>query len=211
VDFDLLIAHFMQRLVKISAADGRSQPPRVSSTALDLLKAYDWPGNIAQLKSVLQSVLMESRGAVLATDTLSRALETHSKNLAKHTTENYGTSSFTPAAYQALNTSNNPLAADKPGDCSIWNVAEFVKLQTETDTTELYELAVRKLDLLLITQLLTMTQGNQAQAARILGMTRTSLRKKIQACHIDPLRFLVPRNYETTEPTTESEYEKGEA
>lgn len=210
-DFDLLIAHFMQRLVKITSADGRSQPPRVSSTALELLKAYDWPGNIAQLKSVLQSVLMESRGAVLATDTLSRALDTHSKNVVTKPTENNGASSLTAAAYQTIDAPTKTLESTNRAECSLWNVADFVKQQTATDTTELYELAVRKLDLLLLTQLLTMTQGNQAQAARILGMTRTSLRKKIQACHIDPLSFLVPRNYETIEPNTKPEYEKGEA
>ena len=59
--------------------------------------------------------------------------------------------------------------------------------------TELYDVAVAKLDLLLLSQVLKMTQGNQAHAARILGMTRTSLRKKIHACQIDPLQFVSSR------------------
>ncbi len=66
-DFEMLVAHFMQRLANVSAPHHSQSPPRVSPTALHILKSHDWPGNVAQLKSVLLSVLMESRGAVLAT------------------------------------------------------------------------------------------------------------------------------------------------
>jgi DNA-binding NtrC family response regulator len=161
-DFELLVSHFIHRLLKISPTDEHSGPPRVSQAAMNLLKAYDWPGNVAQLKSVLHSVLVESRGAVLATDALHRALGTNERVLLS-------------------GSEMHPLSLDIERN---WNLEGFVAGLLEEGTDNLYEIAIQKLDQQLLALVLKHTQGNQAQAARILGMTRTSLRRKIASTNI---------------------------
>jgi len=161
-DFELLVAHFMQRLLQVSAASQNEGPPRVSHGAIDLLKAHDWPGNVAQLKSVLQSVLLESKGAVLATDTLHRSLNTGKPKL-----------------------NNDDATPHKPTpNESKWNLTSFVSEQLEKGTDALYESVIQRLDQQLVIMVLQHTQGNQAQASRLLGMTRTSLRRKIASSNI---------------------------
>ncbi len=166
-DFELLVAHFMQRLAQVSAPHHSQAPPRVSPTSLNILRAYDWPGNVAQLKSVLQSVLVESRGTVLATDALNRALDT--RTLVVKPSEDGHT--------------------DHSIDSGDWNLAQFVQQSVERNTDRLYEEAIHVLDQQLLRLVLQHTKGNQAAAARILGMTRTSLRRKIAASKIQLSNF----------------------
>lgn len=163
-DLELLVAHFMQNIGFVSATRDADGPPRVSPAAMNLLKKFDWPGNVAQLKSVIQSVLLESRGAVLATDSLRRALST-------------GAISESPQSTSSI--------AVVEG-CDAWDIAEFVRGELEQGTDQLYDKAVALLDRRLITLVLKHTQGNQAHAARLLGMTRTSLRRKIAATQVAP-------------------------
>lgn len=163
-DLELLVAHFMQSLLCVSSADQDAGPSRVSSTAMDLLRAYDWPGNVAQLKSAIQSVLLESRGAVIATDALRRALDLGEY---PQTTIHF---------------------ASTPMD-GTWDLAAFASEQLEKGTDCLYEAGIQKLDQQLVMIVLKHTKGNQAHAARLLGMTRTSLRRKIAAANIRPSQF----------------------
>jgi DNA-binding NtrC family response regulator len=165
-DLELLISHFMQRLAHISATNQNQGPPRVSEAALNLLRSHDWPGNVAQLKSVLQTALHESRGAVLASAALHQALD--------------GAGDL----HQVID--NEP---DSTGEIGPWDLASFVQNRLGSETNQLYDEAIAELDRSLLTLVLRHTNGNQAQAAKILGMTRTSLRKKVVATSIDLSRL----------------------
>jgi len=69
-DIPLLIAAFLKR---ICAREG----PQVelSSGALDLLNAYDWPGNVRQLENTIERIVLFSRGSVVGPDDLQLALQ----------------------------------------------------------------------------------------------------------------------------------------
>jgi DNA-binding NtrC family response regulator len=164
-DIELLVAHFMQRLALVSATNQNQGPPRVSPSALSLLRSHDWPGNVAQLKSVLQTALHESRGAVLASAALHQALDS------------------------VCAVANDISDEDTDSAVGSWDLVHFVRERIDHGTNQLYDQAVAELDRSLLTLVLRHTHGNQAQAAKILGMTRTSLRKKIMAAHIDLSRL----------------------
>lgn len=166
-DFELLVAHFMQRLARVTATSENQGPPRVSPTAMELLRSYDWPGNVAQLKSVLQSVLMESRGAVLATDALHRVLESGQRESTPTTAGSHRAGSIDGA----------------------WDLTGFVRKRLQSGTDRLYDDVVAEMERTLLKLVLQHTHGNQAQAAKYLGMTRTSLRKKIATAHINLSRL----------------------
>ena len=58
VDIPLLADHFLARFRGSSA-------PTLSPDAVDMLQAYDWPGNIRELRNVMERALLLNRGAVL--------------------------------------------------------------------------------------------------------------------------------------------------
>jgi two-component system nitrogen regulation response regulator NtrX len=63
-DIPLLVSHFMKRL---SAASGL-QTREVGDDAMAVLQAHDWPGNVRQLRNVVERLL------ILATDDASQAI-----------------------------------------------------------------------------------------------------------------------------------------
>ena len=170
-DLELLVSHFMQRLAHVSSVQQSQGPPRVSSAALQLLKAYDWPGNVAELKSVLQGVLSESRGAVFASDALLRFLDVRRST------------ATTPEPTQ----SNSGMADNSIDKVKVkrhefkktWDLQAFVDQQIAIGTDRLYERAVALLDEQLLSLVMKHTNGNRVKAAKLLGITRTSLRRKM--------------------------------
>lgn len=159
-DIDVLVSFFMESMTQVSAMGSHQGNPRVSPSALEVLRKYSWPGNVAQLRSVVQALLHESRGTILANDALRRHL-----------------------------CDNPPCEVPREDSPSIisrnaWDVAEFARARIEAGTQNLYDEALALLDQYLLPKVLAHTQSNQAQAAKILGMTRTSLRRK---CHAFPI------------------------
>ncbi len=165
-DLELLVSYFMQRLAHVSPAQQGQGPPRVSSTALRLMKDHDWPGNIAELKSVLQGVLTECRGAVLATDALLRYLDV----------TNGAPASLGSSAIQGPLQESNKKRAELEVS---WDLRALVDQQISEGTERLYEQATALLDQQLLALVMQHTNGNRVKAAKILGITRTSLRRKM--------------------------------
>ncbi|HZY48575.1 MAG TPA: sigma-54 dependent transcriptional regulator, partial [Devosia sp.] len=60
-DIELLTSHFIARF----AAEAGKRIAGISTPALDLLKAYDWPGNIRQLENALYRAIVLSDGGYL--------------------------------------------------------------------------------------------------------------------------------------------------
>ena len=60
-DVELFITHFLKRF----AEELRVASPRLSSEAQKALLAYEYPGNIRELKSIIERALIESGGATI--------------------------------------------------------------------------------------------------------------------------------------------------
>jgi two-component system nitrogen regulation response regulator GlnG len=71
-----------------------------------------------------------------------------------------------------------PLAAP-PGD-GYPALGDFVEEQLQSGTANLYDEALRRMERLLLTRVLQHTGGNRLQAAKLLGITRGSLRSKLR-------------------------------
>jgi two-component system nitrogen regulation response regulator GlnG len=139
---------------------------RVSHDALRLIQTYDWPGNVAELLAVLRRALMETKGTVLASDYLRRAL----RNI------NEERRSPSPAATNG----SAPISAE-----TITDWPQFVGQRIAGESSEVYAEAMAEMERHVLREVLAHTAGNQAHAARILGITRTSLRKKIHLLGIN--------------------------
>ena len=123
--------------------------------AVDALLAYGWPGNVRELQSALKQALLKSSGAVLRPDDLPTAVLGRAA----------------PAA----------AAPDGPGGFD-WDA--FVAGRVAAGADDLYAASLEKMERELLTRVLRHTAGNQLQAAKILGITRGSLRTKIRALGI---------------------------
>lgn len=165
-DLPLLIEHFIHRFANIHKSFGTGVV-RVSHDAMRLLQSYDWLGNVAELQAVLRRALIETKGTVLPSDYLRRALKV---------TRAEREQAAPGAAASSTGPSSSELITDWP---------RFVRDRMTAESTEIYAEAVQEMERQLLREILAHTAGNQAQAARLLGITRTSLRKKIHALGIN--------------------------
>jgi len=149
-DIPLLVDHIMKNFSGIRQTLSE-EVARVSEEALRLLIRYDWPGNVDELQSVLKRALIEGKGAVVATENLLRAV---------------GRQSIGDAA------------AAEHGDSIQWSC--FLENELAAGSSSIYSRAVAALEQQLLPLVLARCDGSQVKAARCLGITRGSLRKKLR-------------------------------
>jgi two-component system nitrogen regulation response regulator GlnG len=122
----------------------------ITPEALELLRRYPWPGNIRELQGVLKQALLQATGTVLIP-------------------------SFFPEALRAP--PDTAFGQDAEADAD-FSFEAFILRRLEEGTTSLSAEAHQHLDRLLLRLALRHTRGNQAQAARLLGISRQTLRAK---------------------------------
>ncbi|MFO0927876.1 MAG: sigma-54 dependent transcriptional regulator [Gemmataceae bacterium] len=131
--------------------------PQVDDEAMALLQRYPWPGNVRELQSVLKQALLRMRGGVLLPD-------------------------YLPDGLGGRLESPPPLAGDPSSSADPFDA--FVTSRIDAGSTDLHAECLARMERELIVRVLRHTSGNQLQAARILGITRGSLRTKIRALGI---------------------------
>ena len=152
----LLLEHFLARLNRELGREVQGIAP----DALQLLLEYDWPGNVREMESVLRQSLLHSTGTVLMATALPRDVRP-------------------PIAHPSNNSHRTTLSARREDDLS-----EFIAQRLREKSFDLYAEVLERVETELLRQVLQHAGGNQSEAARILGITRGSLRNKIRAHHI---------------------------
>jgi two-component system nitrogen regulation response regulator GlnG len=124
----------------------------ISPEALAFLNRYGWPGNVRELQSVLKQAILQASGPMLVPEFLPPAIR--------------GQADSTSTSMSAEST-------------NLADLTRFVQQRLEADSTDLHAefLAVTERQLLL--QVLRHTENNLTQAARILGISRVTLRNKL--------------------------------
>jgi two-component system nitrogen regulation response regulator GlnG len=128
----------------------------IAPEALELLRGYPWPGNVRELQSVIKQALLQTTGAVLLPEFLPAALRRHGTGVIEA-----GTAAF-----------------------DFGGLPNYIQEQLEAGTSTLYADYQALTDRHLFTQVLRHTAGNLSQAARLLGVTRATLRTKLIALGI---------------------------
>jgi two-component system nitrogen regulation response regulator GlnG len=152
-DLPLLIEHFLRHF---SRSLGRAVHS-VTPEAQECLLAYDWPGNVRQLQSVLKYALIQSAGDVLTLNSLPENLRSNPPALPVQTPENgqLEVGSFTTGL----------LRAGEP---------------------DIYRRVSTEMDRVVLGAVLRHVNGNQVQASELLGISRTTLRAKLRTLGITP-------------------------
>ncbi len=126
---------------------------RLSEEAIRLMEAYGWPGNVRELENTIQ------RATVLATSDviLPKDLPLGSVNLQAE--------------------ADSPASAAPGVEMTKENALEFLLQTAQTDPTiQLLPWLEREFTL----HAMKITKGNQVRAAKLLGITRATLRKRIE-------------------------------
>ncbi len=128
----------------------------VAPGVLDLLQRYPWPGNVRQFQSVLKQAILQSTGPTLIPE-------------------------FLPEEVRNYDGASQPEDADglPPSD-----LKKLVDARISSQSTDLYGDALLLMEKYVITRCLRHAGGNQSKTARILGITRGSLRSKIRTLGI---------------------------
>ena len=161
-DLVLLIQHFLARI----ATEINRDVDGVAPGTLESLQAYTWPGNVRELEGVLRQTLLQATGTVIVPEYLPEVI-TNDKSL----------------PVLADETENE---ADETG--LPFNLKRFIKDRINAKSSNLYAESLEMMERYLLSEILTMADGNQSEAARILGITRGSLRHKIRAFVLNPFR-----------------------
>jgi DNA-binding NtrC family response regulator len=119
---------------------------------LQLLSNYPWPGNIRELQGVIKTALVNSTSDVLTPDCLPDSI-------------------IHPLSGESL----GPLAEDGHLD-----LLGFVRRMIARGDNHLYRKVQFAVDRAVFREVLDAVGGNQVEAARMLGISRTTLRAKLQ-------------------------------
>jgi two-component system nitrogen regulation response regulator GlnG len=133
------------------------QVREITPEAVELLCRHPWPGNIRELQGVLKQAILQATGTVLVP-------------------------AFLP---ESLRVPPDPAAGQVPGAEADFSYEEFILRRIEEGSTSLSAEAHQHLDRLLLRLALRHTRGNQVQAARVLGISRQTLRLKIRELDLD--------------------------
>jgi DNA-binding NtrC family response regulator len=127
-------------------------PSGIETEALTLLKDYDWPGNVRQFQNVLRKALLSANNLRIGPADVREALR-------------QAGSEKTPTA---------PGAAFSLED---WLASE-VKSAADQGTENLREQIVERIDAALADKALEHFKGNRSKAAKLLGITRRTVRQR---------------------------------
>jgi two-component system nitrogen regulation response regulator GlnG len=162
-DIRLLVNYFLNKLGKT-----QNQSPKSISAEVEMaLLRYHWPGNVRELENVIRRALVVSKGEVILPADLPPEIAAPTPSVG--TPAGAGTSVGTAVSSAAAPTLDIPVVA---GILFRW---------AKTDSKLKVIPAIERE---LIIHALRETHGNQVQAAKLLGITRATLRKRIEKFHI---------------------------
>ena len=171
-DIDALIEFFRHQ---VNEEMGK-KISRVEPEAAQILKTYSWPGNIRELQSVMRQAIVQSSGSVLLADFLPdvvRRREPDSDMVSAEKTDSTMVEidkNFQPGKLPSVKTEES--------------VDQLIRRHCSISTPTLYDNVIEEIERRLIAAVLEETGGNQTEAAKRLGITRTTVRSKVNKLRI---------------------------
>jgi DNA-binding NtrC family response regulator len=170
-DIPELAHHFLYRYNRQLGTTVQSIAPE----AIELLQKHLWPGNIRELQSVIREALIVSAGATLLPE-------------------------FLPVEFRQRTTAS--IESDPEVDVPAipvpaldWpTLQSYVEAVVHSGDPDVYRRALEHFDRLLLSKVLALTNGNQAQAATLLGLSRPTLRSKLRVANMSVQKILIPND-----------------
>ena len=168
-DIPALVQHFLAR------AHLEGLPLKaVSPEGLELLKNHDWPGNVRELENLIRRLAVLYTQETIGPEVIEAELREGRTRLL------------------LLDDAGGANGGADGRDLAL-SVERFVQRHFATadgrlPAAGLYVRVIREIERPLIGRALAATRGNQLKAARLLGLNRNTLRKKIRELEIEVVR-----------------------
>ncbi len=127
----------------------------IAPEAMELLTRHRWPGNVRELQSVIKHALLEATGPVIVPASLPESLR--------------------GAA---------PTAAGPQPSAQSHDFARLTRERMQAGSTDIHGELLSIAERQIIAEVLKVTDGNLTQSARRLGISRTTLRARLEALDI---------------------------
>jgi len=164
-DIRLLVNYFFQKLARLKKQKPKSILPHV----IQALEQYHWPGNVRELENVIQRALVIAKGDVILLADLPPEIHVPAAPAPAPVSERK----------EPLPQESIPAAGTAAADLT--NLAgTLFNWARQNSSLKIIPAVEREL----IIHALMETNGNQVQAARLLGITRATLRKRVEKFHI---------------------------
>ena len=144
----------------------------ITAETLHLLQQYPWPGNVRELQGELNRAILKTVGPNITPASLSAEIRLWAEKERR---------------------------AD-PDEGYLGDLAAFIESRLDEGSTSLYAETLDAMERCLLTHVLRQTDGNQSQAAAILGITRGCLRNKVRHLNIS-----ISRTVAVKEPPAEKD------
>ena len=176
-DIPLLVQHFVARLGK-SETGGRVKG--ISSAALAMLEAYDWPGNIRQLENAIFRAVVLCEGELLTPEDFPQIrAQVGSIDLSLHEEARLtpvrpvGPSQFAAEIAPSAQAARHDFGQERLGTLRAMDDKGNMRSLAEVES-EMIRLAIDHY------------QGQMSEVARRLGIGRSTLYRKLKEMGIDP-------------------------
>lgn len=150
------IVLLLERFFSLYARQLHKEVQGIAPDALKLMVEYPWPGNVREMQSAVRRALLQTTGSVLVSEALPDEIRQ-----GVHREASAGVDRQSAGLLERL-----------------------VEQRLRAGSRDLYSEAISALEGYLLPRVLRLTEGNQSQAARILGITRGCLRNKLHLLKI---------------------------
>ena len=161
-DIPALARHFLNR-----AAQQGLPAKTIDQAAMERLKQHRWPGNVRELENLIQRLAALYAQEVIGVDVIEAEL-----------------ADLNPPSAGTGGTVDDSLGASVERHLKDY----FTAHKDGLPAAGLYDRILREIERPLLALSLAATRGNQIKAARLLGLNRNTLRKKIRELEIQVLR-----------------------
>ncbi|MCB1125698.1 MAG: sigma-54-dependent Fis family transcriptional regulator, partial [Verrucomicrobiae bacterium] len=173
-DVPLLVNYFLKRFTQARAGTAKA----VSAEVLTALETYRWPGNVRELENVVRRATVVAKGDTLLVGDLPLEVRTATPPAtappASAAVPPPGAVT-TPAPPPSITPAAVPTPATPTADIAVI-VAQLFAWARQHPKLKLIPAVEREL----VLNALKETRGNQVQAAKLLGVTRATLRKRME-------------------------------
>ena len=177
-DIPLLVDYFLQRAARKMAIPAK----RFSTASMERLMAHPWPGNVRELENLVQRLMVLAPHETIQPEHLDLPLQ---KGVASAPGPAFP--QIPPPPPVPVSQVSVPFASHSLEEAVIHLLdRHFTAPGSRNSPGHLYDLVLHRVERVLLSRVLEETRHNQVKAARILGINRNTLRKKIQERRIEP-------------------------
>ncbi|WP_374657583.1 nitrogen regulation protein NR(I) [Inhella sp.] len=177
-DILLLARNFLAQ----SAQELGMEPKRLSEPALERLQAFDFPGNVRQLQNLCHWLTVMAPTQVVEAKDLPPEVQAGSQAVEGSNAAPSAATTAAPLASGAL-----VPASTLPSSTLDWAtlVATDAAQRFGPEAGQVWELLSRRFEASLIEAALAQTRGRRIEAAKLLGIGRNTITRKIQELGLD--------------------------